>query len=127
MTEIITRQRSGRTGICGGCGFHLPNCAAWCPVSKDSPRVGEWVSKGNCADKDMDPIGRRNNLEAKLTCLLCPVRVECLKSACENREPMGIWGGAAPAERLKLGRFPTQERIDDHFDHITDLLERAGL
>jgi WhiB family redox-sensing transcriptional regulator len=106
----------------------LPNCAQWCSHSRaDSPKVGDWVAKGNCADVDMDPTGRRNNLEAKLTCLLCPVKVECLKTACENREPMGIWGASSPGERNKMGRFPSQDQIDAHFDRVTDLLERAGL
>ncbi|MGH3383744.1 MAG: WhiB family transcriptional regulator [Nocardioidaceae bacterium] len=30
---------------------------------------------------------------AKRLCLDCPVRLECLASALERREPWGVWGG----------------------------------
>jgi WhiB family redox-sensing transcriptional regulator len=30
---------------------------------------------------------------AKSLCRGCPVRVECLESALERREPWGVWGG----------------------------------
>lgn len=47
---------------------------------------------------------------AKLVCSTCPVKVECLRSAIENREWDGIWGGTNEKERRPLIR---------HFDAST--------
>lgn len=30
---------------------------------------------------------------AKALCQVCPIRVECLATALERREPWGVWGG----------------------------------
>jgi WhiB family transcriptional regulator, redox-sensing transcriptional regulator len=47
---------------------------------------------------------------AKAACLRCPVREECLRTAMESGENVGIWGGLAPGERVNLHR--RQRRAD---------------
>jgi hypothetical protein len=46
------------------------------------------------------PAGHR--VVAKRYCLVCPVRMECLRYAMSNGIREGIWGGLAPEERTKL-------------------------
>ncbi len=41
---------------------------------------------------------------ATKTCFQCPVRMECLKTACDRRETEGIWGGYPASARQKRGR-----------------------
>lgn len=41
---------------------------------------------------------------AKIICSMCPVRVECLSYAIENREWDGIWGGTNEKDRRPLIR-----------------------
>lgn len=40
---------------------------------------------------------------AKLTCRMCPVRVQCLASAFETGSDYGYFGGVSPAERRRAG------------------------
>jgi WhiB family redox-sensing transcriptional regulator len=41
---------------------------------------------------------------ARRLCAECPVRVECLEFAIGNGEPVGIWGGMTPEERVRYKR-----------------------
>lgn len=36
---------------------------------------------------------------AKHLCAQCPLTLQCLRTAVENKEEYGIWGGAMPRER----------------------------
>lgn len=45
-----------------------------------------------------------STVEAKRTCLGCPVRVQCLAYALENDEHFGVWGGLSERERRRLKR-----------------------
>jgi WhiB family redox-sensing transcriptional regulator len=49
---------------------------------------------------------------AKAVCRQCPVREACLKSAMDNREKIGIWGGLTPEERAKLHRRNRRARAN---------------
>lgn len=42
--------------------------------------------------------------EAADICFECPVRLECLKQAVQNKEPFGVWGGLTPEQRFKNNR-----------------------
>jgi WhiB family redox-sensing transcriptional regulator len=41
---------------------------------------------------------------ARRVCAGCPVRLECLRTALDNREDYGIWGGTTPDERRDMLR-----------------------
>lgn len=41
-------------------------------------------------------------LRAKDICSVCPVRLDCLRTALAWREPSGVWGGMTHRERQRL-------------------------
>ncbi|UQA95723.1 WhiB family transcriptional regulator [Streptomyces halobius] len=49
--------------------------------------------------------------EAKAYCRRCPVRSNCLTTALNRREPLGIWGGLDTDERRALVRL-ARERAE---------------
>lgn len=71
-------------------------------------------------------------------CFACPVRQECLKEACTNKEPFGIWGGLPASVRMKRGRahnflklinlldpYDTEDRESPfHISNLGDVDER---
>lgn len=83
-----------------------------------------WHAEENTADASV----------ASGICFQCPVRLECLKEACDKKEPYGIWGGLPYSVRsrrgkahnfLKLVGLPDPYETDDrasHF-HIQNLIE----
>jgi len=81
----------------------------------------DWVAKSACAapyaatryDAWFGPaddpeegqgrvIPKEYRKTAKGFCIICPVRMECLKYAMDNNIKHGIWGGLAPEERTQL-------------------------
>lgn len=64
-----------------------------------------WVDRALCAQVGGDawfpeigePVTR-----AKIICLRCPVRRECLEYALDHRETFGVWGGMSTNERELL-------------------------
>jgi WhiB family redox-sensing transcriptional regulator len=42
--------------------------------------------------------------EARAVCTTCPVRLECLAEALDNRLDFGVWGGMTERERRALRR-----------------------
>jgi WhiB family transcriptional regulator, redox-sensing transcriptional regulator len=71
-----------------------------------SDRTAEWASRAACRSTDPDLLfvqGAAQN-RAKLVCMGCPVRTECLADALDNRVEFGVWGGMTERERRALLR-----------------------
>lgn len=51
--------------------------------------------------------------EAKAICARCPVQVECLEYALENREQYGVWGGTTRDERKAMLRARPNPPAED--------------
>ena len=51
--------------------------------------------------------------QAKEICSVCPVRIDCLDEAMENKERYGCWGSLAPIERLRIERKHRRKRLLD--------------
>lgn len=65
-----------------------------------------WRVDALCRDTDPDELfvrGAEQN-RAKMVCMGCPVRTECLAEALDNRIDFGIWGGMTERERRALLR-----------------------
>lgn len=68
--------------------------------------VTDWFSQAACREDDPDALfvqGAAQN-RAKQVCGGCPVRVECLADALDNRIEFGVWGGMTERERRALLR-----------------------
>ena len=80
---------------------------------------GHWMVKAACRDEDPalfydhdheTPTGRETRTrQAKAICHVCPVTTQCLKTALNNQEAYGIWGGHTASERFELARFLAAE------------------
>ena len=58
----------------------------------------DWQENAECAkreNREVDFFSHKSEdkMKAKNLCFVCPVRKECIKSALENMEIWGIWGG----------------------------------
>jgi len=65
-----------------------------------------WRVRASCRDADPDGLfvrGAEQN-RAKVVCMGCPVRTECLAEALDNRISFGVWGGMTERERRALLR-----------------------
>ena len=66
----------------------------------------DWTTKALCQEGDPDALfvqgAEQNN--AKKVCRGCPVRLECLADALDNRIEFGVWGGMTERERRALLR-----------------------
>jgi WhiB family redox-sensing transcriptional regulator len=68
--------------------------------------VADWPSLAACRNGDPDALfvqGAEQNV-AKRICRSCPVRLECLADALDNRIEFGVWGGMTERERRALLR-----------------------
>lgn len=69
----------------------------------------QWQRLGSCRgldsavffhpDGERNPSRARRTAQAKEVCHRCPVMDMCREFALETREPFGVWGGLAEAER----------------------------
>lgn len=69
--------------------------------------TGTWQQDAACRDAEPDVFfstAEGDREEAMRLCASCPVRLECLEHALENREAYGIWGGTDEQERKRLLR-----------------------
>jgi WhiB family transcriptional regulator, redox-sensing transcriptional regulator len=75
-------------------------------VSRGVAQDADWTSYAACRDGDPDELfvtGAAQN-KAKVRCLSCVVRPECLADALDNRVEVGVWGGMTERERRALLR-----------------------
>ena len=66
----------------------------------------DWASRGRCVGRDPDELfvtGAAQRVAAKL-CSGCPVRLECLTDALDNKVEFGVWGGLTERQRRLLLR-----------------------
>jgi WhiB family redox-sensing transcriptional regulator len=66
----------------------------------------DWRVNATCRDEDPDGLFVRGKEQrkAKLVCIACPVRTECLAEALDGRIEFGVWGGMTERERRALLR-----------------------
>jgi WhiB family redox-sensing transcriptional regulator len=66
----------------------------------------DWRVNASCRDEDPDGLFVRGKEQrkAKLVCIACPVRTECLAEALDGRIEFGVWGGMTERERRALLR-----------------------
>lgn len=66
----------------------------------------EWAAGAACNGTNPDELfvqGAAQN-RAKMVCMGCEVRTECLADALDNRVEFGVWGGMTERERRALLR-----------------------
>jgi len=68
-----------------------------------------WRDEANCLDVpgDLwfpDLVHSREHKMARVICMTCPVKVQCLDYALDNNIEHGTWGGLLPLERKALRR-----------------------
>lgn len=65
-----------------------------------------WMASASCASTDPDlffpDAGGGDFVQAKKVCAACPVKLQCLEYALNEREVYGIWGGLGKNERRAL-------------------------
>lgn len=60
--------------------------------------------------------------EARLYCYDCPVQVECLMSAVDNKERLGVWGGLTESQRRRYA-IPHFKRVGQTDEAAIQVLE----
>ena len=77
------------------------------PAPPSPPVPGDdWAVRAACRGTDPDTLfvqGAAQN-RVKTLCSGCPVRLECLADALDNRVEFGVWGGLTERERRALLR-----------------------
>jgi WhiB family redox-sensing transcriptional regulator len=66
-----------------------------------------WMVKGKCREMPPATFFPSDGVgvdAARQICQECPVRVQCLEYALENRIDHGVWGGASERERRRIAR-----------------------
>lgn len=78
-----------------------------CDATESVSRLDQnWTTRAACRDGNPDELFVRGAEQhrAKMLCLSCPVRTECLADALDNRVEFGVWGGMTERERRALLR-----------------------
>lgn len=78
--------------------------------------TADWTTDAACRGLDTEmfypgPNDMETREAARSVCMGCPVRVECLEYALDNREDYGVWGGLHERERRRVRRRRTTETI----------------
>ncbi len=64
-----------------------------------------WMSRGSCRNYPPGAFFPSDGVgvdAARRICADCPVKVDCLEYALENRIEHGVWGGASERERRRI-------------------------
>lgn len=71
--------------------------------AQDEDRIA-WVSKAVCRGADPDELFVRGAAQRKaaVICRHCPVVLQCLADALDNRVEFGVWGGMTERQRRAL-------------------------
>jgi WhiB family redox-sensing transcriptional regulator len=97
-------------------------------IDRDRSDSGEsgWASRGACARMDPDAffVQGADQQKIKGACSGCPVRVECLADALDNRMEFGVWGGMTERERRRLLRSHPQ--VEDWYTVLKQSMVRAA-
>jgi WhiB family redox-sensing transcriptional regulator len=68
--------------------------------------IYEWATKGACTSGDPDALFVQGAAQhrAKVVCMGCSVRTECLAEALDSKVEFGVWGGMTERERRSILR-----------------------
>lgn len=76
------------------------------PAPRRAPdrQVEDWTAVAACADTAPDDLFVQGAAQhqAKRVCRTCPVQLDCLSDALDNRVEFGVWGGLTERERRAL-------------------------
>ena len=88
---------------------------------------GEWVTLATCRSGDPDALFVRGAEQRKAAtiCRRCPVQMECLADALDNRIEFGVWGGLTERQRRAVLR--QNPHVSDWAEHLASGREVAGL
>lgn len=75
-------------------------------MPEDISDAREWTLRAACIPGDPDALFVQGAAQhrAKVVCMGCEVRTECLAEALDNRIEFGVWGGMTERERRALLR-----------------------
>lgn len=91
--------------------FELPN--------QDRTWVAAAACRGSGANFFPMKMGEIGIKEALAACEICPVQIDCLKYALDNRIQYGIWGGYTARGRRELANALEYLRNTTRVEHIT--------
>lgn len=94
------------------------------------PPVQDWLDKAQCrgmGNAIFYPERGRNAIEAKATCIGCPVKLECAQDAVDIHLLYGTFGGMTAMDRRKwYGKELPLEAVQLPIKEAITLLRNAG-
>jgi WhiB family redox-sensing transcriptional regulator len=132
MTDLLVAVAVDLTGDPSaeveGWGPRLSSATA----AQPPPHTEDWRARASCREEPEDVMFVRGaeQRKAKLVCIGCPVRTECLSEALDNRIEYGVWGGMTERERRALLRrrpdVTSWRELLDSARHSTDSDDAAA-
>src|SRR4051812_36677469 len=98
----IPHRPSNQPGLCAVYGFSEGEM-----IVDETPEEYAWMLQARCRGASPTEFFPSDGLgveSAQHICHGCPVQVECLEYALENRIEHGVWGGASERERRRILR-----------------------
>lgn len=95
----------------------------------DSSAERLWALDALCGERDPEEFFVQGSEQKKVKslCFDCPVQIQCLADALDNKIYYGVWGGMTERERRKIIReFP---QVTDWLQKLQDpqIAKRLGL